>query len=478
MINSVANSPMNNRFFLTEQTVNDISTRTLNQYNPTTVGGDTVTLSTDKDKKSKKGLIGWIAGASAITLIAGVAILSKASPKFFQKSVGKLRTFFEKQAAKVPADSTARKFYDKAVNATNWTLQKIDFTNTLNNLKDIGYNRLCKSKFLGGENSLLVKINRRITKFFTNMAQNTVYRNYHNANSKYNDLIEEIYKHKGSFSAAEWANIEKNIANLQSSITDGFSHSAIANRLRSQQDIMRGLDEKVLEKTRNIFDKRHYRGHSFSEGATFVDGNLRFYTEEILAADKAKYADAVKVLQDKITCSDMGSAGKVQELLASLKGKIPQSDYDKLVAGAERADKALQKAVKSETHSYFDKFRDLSLGGAPTDIVTVVGSSAIAGAVIARADNKDERISKTLTKGIPIVGTITSSLLLGANLISGSKGLLISGLIGLAFSHLGSLIDKARVNSNAKRQLAFQTRLENEIKKRNQASTTQQMNAV
>ncbi len=450
MVNNISQNNINSRFFLPQSTVKSIAGGEKNVYLSSNPPQDNVEIS-QQNKKQKKGLVGWIIGASAATLVGVTAILSIVSPKLFSKNITKLKAYFEKQADKALSNSRTKKFYTKAKDATDWTLRKFDFANTINNLKDIGYARLCRSKIFGGEKSFLVKTNRKITDFFNGIAKSTVYRTYHRTNSKYNHLIDAIKAHKNSFSTSDWAKIEKNITELQNSVNNGFSDIAIANRIREQKAIMEGLDEKVLSETKNLFARKNYSGRSIRKGASHVDKNLRFFSQEIIAADKQRYGKSVEELKKVISNQDEKAPGKLQELLGRLEGKLPKDEYDLILKKANEAEKSMNKAMHNETEKYFDKHRDLSLGSAPTDIVTIVGSSVIAGAVIARAKDKDERISKTLTKGIPIIGTIGTSLLLSANMVAGSKAIVYSGIAGLAISKIGGLIDFARHKSNEKK---------------------------
>jgi len=450
MINNVLQNDLNSKFFLPQNTVNSIAGGQRNVYLSSNLQQDSIEIE-DKNKQPKKGIQGWIIGASAATLVVTAAILSIISPKFFSKNINKLKIYFEKQADKALSNSKTKKFYTKAKDVTDWTLRKFDFANTVNNLKDIGYAKLCNSKILGGEKSFLVKANNRITDFFNGIAKSTVYRTYHRTNSKYNHLIDAIKAQKASFSPSEWTKVEESITELQNSINAGFSDVAISNRIRQQKEIMKGLDKKVLAETKNLFARENYKGRSLKESASHIDKNLRFFSEEIISTDKKNYSKMVEDLKKVISNQDEKAPGKLQELLGLLEEKLPKEEYEKILKKANEAEISMNKAMFNETNKYFDKHRDLSLGSAPTDIVTIVGSSIIAGAVIAKANDKDERISKALTKGIPIIGTIGTSLLLSANMVSGTKALAYSGIAGIAISKIGGLIDLARHKSKEKK---------------------------
>ena len=93
------------------------------------------------------------------------------------------------------------------------------------------------------------------------------------------------------------------------------------------------------------------------------------------------------------------------------------------------------------TFLYFDKKRDLVLGGAPTDIVTAIGGLGLSGVAIATADTKEDKISRALTGGFPIIAGIGASMAFTAMLFSGVQGMLYGFLTSIGLSKIGSLAD-------------------------------------
>ena len=118
-----------------------------------------------------------------------------------------------------------------------------------------------------------------------------------------------------------------------------------------------------------------------------------------------------------------------------------QEDLKILDDGLALAGKKLRKANKSECIEYFDKKRDLVVGGAPTDIVTAVLGLGACGIAVARAD-KENRASRAFTTGVPAVVGLGTSLACTAMLFSGGVGLLIGGAVGGVTSILCSIINK------------------------------------
>ena len=151
-------------------------------------------------------------------------------------------------------------------------------------------------------------------------------------------------------------------------------------------------------------------------------------------------------LQTILTKSEKG---ELQEILTIYKALLPnRNDYLKLRGTTTKAVSSLDKAIETENDLFFDKLRDLSLGSAPTDVLSIVGSVAGVGAGLTMADNRDERISAVLKYGIPIVGSVATSLLLTVSLVAGIKSMIIGGVSGLVMNAIGSKIDAKRKEYN------------------------------
>ena len=61
---------------------------------------------------------------------------------------------------------------------------------------------------------------------------------------------------------------------------------------------------------------------------------------------------------------------------------------------------------------------------------------------MAAADNKEERLSKTLTGVFPIVAGLGANIIFTAMLFSGVQGLLYGALTSIGLSKLGSILNK------------------------------------
>lgn len=139
------------------------------------------------------------------------------------------------------------------------------------------------------------------------------------------------------------------------------------------------------------------------------------------------------------------ATGEIQDML-SIYYRIAPYELSKF--GAELALKqavnSFDKSVNLEISEFFDKLRDLRLGSAPTDILTILISCGFISYGLGYAQNGEERTSIVLKSGIPIVGAILTSLISATKLVSGGKSLALGAVSGLVLNQLGTVADKIR----------------------------------
>ena len=142
----------------------------------------------------------------------------------------------------------------------------------------------------------------------------------------------------------------------------------------------------------------------------------------------------------------MGEDGKgaLQEILTIYKHLLPKEDYLKLKESVTKTARSINDAVTKETDSFFDMKRDLKLGSAPTDILSILAAVGAIGVGLKTAEDKDQQYSVLLKAGIPALGAIATSLYFSASLVSGGKAMLYGGISGLIISKIGSMLDDYR----------------------------------
>lgn len=140
---------------------------------------------------------------------------------------------------------------------------------------------------------------------------------------------------------------------------------------------------------------------------------------------------------------DNKNSGELQEML-SIYEKIAPYELSLVRPQVTKAVKAFDKSLNLETVEFFNKARDLALGSAPTDVLSIIASGGMISYGLAKAKDNDERWSVTLTSGVPILGAIGTSLICTAKLISGSKSMVIGGVSGLVLGQVGKIADLIR----------------------------------
>lgn len=142
------------------------------------------------------------------------------------------------------------------------------------------------------------------------------------------------------------------------------------------------------------------------------------------------------------------ATGEIQDMLSIYYKLAP---YELAKSGAalsiKKAVQSFDKSVDKEIVEFFDKVRDLRLGSAPTDVLTVLVSFGLISYGFGYAKDKDERISIALKSGIPTVGALATSIFSATKLVSGGKSIALGILSGIILNRIGYLADTARKNA-------------------------------
>ena len=139
------------------------------------------------------------------------------------------------------------------------------------------------------------------------------------------------------------------------------------------------------------------------------------------------------------------NGGDLQEMLSIYETLAPY-EVSLIKSNVTKAVKSFDKSLNLETVEFFDKVRDLQLGSAPTDVLSILASAGVIAYGLSVAKNKDERASVIFKSGIPIVGAIATSLICTAKLISAGKSLVIGAVSGAILNKLGVAADNLRKN--------------------------------
>lgn len=160
--------------------------------------------------------------------------------------------------------------------------------------------------------------------------------------------------------------------------------------------------------------------------------------------------------------------GQVQETLTRIKEAFGKdsAEYKQAKKYADELNRDLNHAISTEMTAY-EKLAELQMGSAPTDILGILAPAALGTALVIKADTKDQRITNTLTQGIPILGGIGTAYYGTTRMLTGPTNMALGLISGALLGIIGAKVDDVRKGYQDK-QNAFKTEFE-AMKKAQQA---------
>ena len=408
-----------------------------------------------EEEKKKKSYKKTITVGSSVLVISGLVALL--NPQFSSKFISRLKNWSSAAGAKIDSSKNSyfsSKFHQASKKTLDWGVRTLEFTNNINSAKDVGFKWLCceKKAFNGVKNKpirkvlqkidsgfvkIMTKVHEAITKWFDGISQRTVIGKYKTAAKKMDNYEALIKQYRSKLSSAEQAEIDKKLAEIAKT-REFFSLANTNTRFSNQEKLMENLERDFLKKFRSY---RNGFSNKWVSKSDHIDKNMTFWAEQIMQPSRDKVERQGLDVVEKLVGNGKDKKGLYDDIYSILSPKLDQTEQKTLNDALKNAGKKLNKANHSETVEYFDKKRDLVLGGAPTDIVTALGGLGISGVAIAAADTKEDRISRALTGGFPIIAGIGASMAFTAMLFSGVQGMLYGFLTSIGLSKLGSIAD-------------------------------------
>ena len=398
---------------------------------------DTFVKQPEDEEKKKSNKTAISVGSTVLVLTALVALLN---PKFSGKLVNKMKTMSSEASAKIEKNKgnvVKSKFYKASEKVWGKVANFLQFTNTMNGWKDIGFKKLCTET--KGVKTVMTKPHQAITRWFDALGKNTVQWKYSNANKNLRSLEDLISHYKDKLPASEQKALETKL-NEARKVCEYFSKDKTATRLVEQEKVMSNLEKDFYSKMKS-YGKDLWNNNWQGKKAT-VKNNMSFWAEDMLMPARNKLEKDGMQVVDKIMGDGKAQKGTYHEIIDILSPHISKEEMTVLEKSLAKANKNLRKANHSETVEYFDKKRDLVLGGAPTDIMTAIFGIGMSGLAIGTADTKEERVSRALTVGFPAIAGIGASMAFTAMLFSGIQGMIYGSLASIGLSKVGSIADK------------------------------------
>lgn len=378
---------------------------------------------TEKKKSLKYGKT--VAAGALVAGFGTLALMKGSVPKTAAKYLEKLKLKLE---AKIAKGSRLEDFYRKSLTHIESFIEKAGSVNNLTSLKDVLFQRAMY------KTPLTRKIHEGITRFFTGIGRKTVnfaYSKTYNRFAGLNEYVMELNKRilqENPNNKALVDAINSKLVKVNKNLEKGFGINARNNRLETMDSASDDLFE-------------YFWNASFGDVKNFRSKEMyqTFIADVKMAPHKEKMAKKVDTLMKS-------TADGLNDILSDYKDVLTKSEFRKLKYLSDSAQSSLKKSIKTETVEFFDKIRDLKLGSAPTDVLSILGTVGAVGWFLGKSKDKDERISASLKYGIPAIGAIATSLLCTAKLISGGKAMMFGLISGWLMNKAGEIVDNTRKN--------------------------------
>lgn len=264
------------------------------------------------------------------------------------------------------------------------------------------------------------------------------------------------------FLAVDKAHYGQRIHNLRSAISYNLSDrvKAVRNVLLMNKKVLNPKDT-VSEKIFRELNKQLSELYGLDKNSPKCEklkkeivANLHAFEESIISG-RATYKYDDKILgavseHTKIMKEILASekSGELDEMLEIYRHLLSEKDFNTLQKQVGAAVKSLDSSINIESVEYFDKLRDLKLGSAPTDILTILIGFGSLGLGLANSNDKDTQTSVLLKYGIPAIGGMLTSMVVTSLLVSGLKSHLVGLVSGLILNKAGVITDNYRKKYN------------------------------
>ncbi len=414
------------------------------------------------EKKDKKSTKTAIAVASSIVLLSGLVAIF--NPRYSPKVMEKLKCLQQNAAAQIEKSKGSyfkSKFYSGYKTVMEAIAKGFNAMCNFNSAKDVAFQYVCCDtkknihmknktaekvfkKIDNGVVKVFKKPHEAITKFFDKISKSTVQSKYRKVNKKIVKLEDAINQAKSKMKAADRIRVDEKLAEIQK-LKGYFSEAEVAERLVKQEEMMQNLGRDFMRRLRgygNGFTNK------FVSNKEHIKDGLDFWAQDALRYQKSGVMKQGKDTVKKFVSTENDSKGLYSEIYDIIKESIGEGNSLLVKRRFKQLSAKLKNANVSECHEYFDKKRDLILGSAPTDILSALGGIGLCGLAVGTANSKDERISRLVTTGIPVIVGLATSLVCTAMLYTAATGLLIGGATGLVANFIGNKIDKHILGNN------------------------------
>ncbi|MDD3236876.1 MAG: hypothetical protein PHV37_02105 [Candidatus Gastranaerophilales bacterium] len=213
----------------------------------------------------------------------------------------------------------------------------------------------------------------------------------------------------------------------------------LVRRQQMAKDIVADFEEFIKGvKSSDLYDAKTKKA---------IDKQVKYITNDVLLNDKKG------AMQDIMTIVN----GLNHQSIVGLDGEDIKVFEDPVARMLDRKShkitKSINKATTLEANDLYDKFAEFKVGSAPTDLLGLVFPLGLGIGAVSKAKDKNEKVSTTLTTGIPILGTIGSMIVGTTKMLSGPKNMALSLGIGAVLNLVGEACNKLYLEYQDKKSL-------------------------
>lgn len=381
----------------------------------------------EKEKKIKKFGVGL--ATTAVTVGFGLLILLKGLPKGARLNAEKFFQGLNEKIAKLK-DTTKtlsgpKIFYLNALEKVKSVASKLQAVFNLASIYDVSF------KQVTDHTPVLKTFLKPAADFITNLFEKISVNTSKSAYNKTATKLDDMFAHFADVDSRiqipyqDGLNIKNNIIKIDEIYKTKFSRTPRDIRLKETNKKLERLDKQFIETIRKK-PKDLYQ--------TFIPESLVKETKDALA--------------NEVNPAKKEIIENIKDILNIYKPSLSPKEYSRMEKRANKLIKSLNNAIDLETDKLFDKVRDLHLGSAPRDVLSVLGSIGVVGWFLSKADNKDEKTSVALKYGLPAIVAVMTSLYCTVGLIATGPSLIIGAAAGIVIKALCEYLDKVRKNYN------------------------------
>ncbi len=397
------------------------------------------------------------------------------------KITGKIHSYITKVFAKVARRAVKNSYsetLEKIKNSTKLSKKMLQNLSSANNDEIINIKGVEKTRkeWLKELSTIESDIFKEYEKNFGQNAQILRYKKY---GKTLIDLKEQFKKNgpfwflskdtlKGFVADSIVANARKELQQKTWTLRKFFSYS--------MKDISKEADDTILEMTkllkvsdvdnikrlRNLNQNFQKLSHIKEEAERAqilnnIENQIDEFITDVITSNKIKTETGDKLYNYAQSLSDKlknYKPGKLENMLSIYKRILSPEEYSKLENAYKGNVVALDKSIHLETEDYLNKLRDLTLGSAPTDVLSVAAGLGTLGYYLMQSDNARERNEIGLKYGLPAITGIASMLYGNAKLLAGTKSLSLGLITMFITNRLGDIANKLLENYYSKQKNA------------------------